>query len=99
MDNVYHAISELVRSQTFSVGRYLQWLMAKGVTNRQSHDPLSVTEASGDLGLIAQLPIGRLPEHVANLRRTLMVRTGFSVSDEGVQQCCWIRRSVRCRRI
>lgn len=31
MDNVYHAISELVRSQTFSVGRYLQWLVAKGV--------------------------------------------------------------------
>lgn len=83
MDNVYHTISELVRSQTFSVGRYLQWLMAKGVTSRQSQDPLAVTEASGDLGLIAQLPIGRLPEHVANLRRTLMVRMGVSVSDEG----------------
>lgn len=36
MDNVYHIIAELVRSQTFSVGRYLQWLMAKGVAN----DPL-----------------------------------------------------------
>jgi mediator of RNA polymerase II transcription subunit 12 len=33
MDQVYHVISELVRSQTFSVGRYLQWLMARGVTN------------------------------------------------------------------
>lgn len=36
MDNIYHAISELVRSQTFSVGRYLQWLMARGVTSRFS---------------------------------------------------------------
>ena len=34
MDNVYHIISELVRSQTFSVSRYLQWLMAKGVARK-----------------------------------------------------------------
>lgn len=33
MEQIYHVISELVRSQTFSVGRYLQWLMARGVTN------------------------------------------------------------------
>lgn len=33
MENIYHIISELVRSQTFSVGRYLQWLMARGVTS------------------------------------------------------------------
>ena len=32
MENVYHVISELVRSQTFPVGKYLQWLVAKGVT-------------------------------------------------------------------
>jgi mediator of RNA polymerase II transcription subunit 12 len=36
MDQIYHVISELVRSQTFSVGRYLQWLMARGVTNSPS---------------------------------------------------------------
>jgi mediator of RNA polymerase II transcription subunit 12 len=83
MDNVYHAISELVRSQTFSVGRYLQWLMAKGVTNYQPNDSKPATETPGDIGLIAQLPVGRLPEHVGNLRKTLMARTGFSVSDEG----------------
>lgn len=42
MDNVYHAISELVRSQTFSVGRYLQWLMAKGVASFPSAEKQSV---------------------------------------------------------
>lgn len=31
MPNVYHVISELVRSRSFSVGKYLQWLMARGV--------------------------------------------------------------------
>jgi mediator of RNA polymerase II transcription subunit 12 len=83
MDNVYHAISELVRSQTFSVGRYLQWLMAKGVTNYHPNDSQKATDTPGDIELIAQLPAGRLPEHVGNLRKTLMARTGFSVSDEG----------------
>ena len=34
MDNIYHVVSELVRSQTFSVGRYLQWLMARGVLDK-----------------------------------------------------------------
>lgn len=43
MDNVYHAISELVRSQTFSVGRYLQWLMAKGVTVDSAFDQHNVS--------------------------------------------------------
>ena len=33
MCHVYHVISELVRSQTFSVGRYFQWLMARGGTD------------------------------------------------------------------
>jgi mediator of RNA polymerase II transcription subunit 12 len=42
MDNVYHAVSELVRSQTFSVGRYLQWLMAKGLADSSQLDQQKV---------------------------------------------------------
>ncbi|KAF7591900.1 RNA polymerase II mediator complex subunit [Aspergillus hancockii] len=75
MDNIYHVISELVRSQTFSVGRYLQWLMARGVT-----DPSQ--PVSSDLCLLKQLPANRLPEHVRNLRNTLLYRAGISVLDE-----------------
>lgn len=82
MNNVYHAISELVRSQTFSVGRYLQWLMAKGVTNRSPDEKPSINKLPGDVGLIVQLPVGRLPEHVGNLRNTLLVRTGLQVANE-----------------
>jgi mediator of RNA polymerase II transcription subunit 12 len=81
MENVYHVISELVRSQTFSVGRYLQWLMAKGATSSPSEGQ-TVRDLPCDVGLIAQLPISRLPEHVSNLRSTLLTRTGLSVSDE-----------------
>ncbi|OOF98567.1 hypothetical protein ASPCADRAFT_204321 [Aspergillus carbonarius ITEM 5010] len=80
MDNVYHIIAELVRSQTFSVGRYLQWLMAKGVAN----DPLPGEQQaiSDDLRLLMQLPLARLPEYVRNLRNTLLSRTGMPASQE-----------------
>ncbi|KAL4894184.1 hypothetical protein BDV59DRAFT_176004 [Aspergillus ambiguus] len=76
MDNLYHVISELVRSQTFSVGRYLQWLMAKGVA------PSSQSDRSVDLFLLKQLPMTRLPEHVRNLRNTLLYRAGAPASSE-----------------
>lgn len=97
VDNVYHAISELVRSQTFSVGRYLQWLMAKGLADssqlgqqKVSYKPMLFCRhrlivpqgMSADIGLLAQLPTNRLPEHVCNLRNTLFSRLGFSASQE-----------------
>ncbi|KAJ5110925.1 hypothetical protein N7532_001460 [Penicillium argentinense] len=82
MDNIYHTISELVRSQTFSVGRYLQWLMAKGITGRVSSEKQMVHDLPSDIGLIIQLPVSRLPEHVSNLRGTLLTRMGLSVSEE-----------------
>lgn len=31
---IYHIISELIRSQSFSVGKYLQWLMARGAVTQ-----------------------------------------------------------------
>ncbi|KAJ5780988.1 hypothetical protein N7457_006148 [Penicillium paradoxum] len=82
MEQIYHVISELVRSQTFSVGRYLQWLMARGVTNGSSAQEHNLKDLPIDIGLIAQLPVGRLPEHVGNLRSTLLARTGLSAAEE-----------------
>lgn len=82
LENVYHAISELVRSQTFSVGRYLQWLMAKGLTSPSSSEMRSVHDYPCDVGLIAHLPVSRLPEHVGNLRNTLLARAGLSADEE-----------------
>ncbi|KAJ5884979.1 hypothetical protein N7495_009489 [Penicillium taxi] len=96
MDNIYHVISELVRSQTFSVGRYLQWLMAKGVTSRSPEEQHTAPDLAGDVGLIAQLPTGRLPEHVRNLRRTLLTRTGLAAQDE-VAIIASVKESISCR--
>ncbi|KAL3466791.1 hypothetical protein BJX64DRAFT_284344 [Aspergillus heterothallicus] len=80
MDNVYHVISELVRSQTFSISKYLQWLMARGVAN--ASNPNNVKVLSGDISLLKHLPMGRLPEHVRNLRHTLLTRAGLSMMEE-----------------
>ncbi|PYH98731.1 mediator of RNA polymerase II transcription subunit 12 [Aspergillus ellipticus CBS 707.79] len=80
MDNVYHIIAELVRSQTFSVGKYLQWLMAKGVANNSSPGPHEAM--SNDVRLLLQLPLARLPEYVRNLRNTLLSRAGIPASQE-----------------
>lgn len=98
LDNVYHVISELVRSQTFSVARYLQWLIAKGVVNSHQDNVGKVSIASINdkvkyltdeqkmsphVELLRHLPVGRLPEHVRSLRNTLMLRAGFPASEEG----------------
>lgn len=90
MVSIYHVISELVRSQTFSVGRYLQWLMAKGVTSQPSG------EYSCDVGLIAQVPVGCLPEHISNLRNTLLARIGLS-ADEEAEMIASIKTSISQR--
>lgn len=98
MDNVYHVVSELVRSQTFSVGRYLQWLIAKGIVDSHQENEHKVSTASTwrmvqrsnneqevclYVELLRHIPVGRLPEHVCSLRNTLMLRAGFPPSEEG----------------
>ncbi|OJD27562.1 hypothetical protein ACJ73_01041 [Blastomyces percursus] len=92
--DVYHVICELVRSQSFSVAKYLQWLMARGSVSNvlgclQMHIP-------GDIGLLGHLPSSRLPSHIWNLRNTLLSRTGFSVALE-VDTIQHIKASVRRR--
>lgn len=84
MTNVYHIIVELIRSQTFSVGRYLQWLVARGAVEqyRQHYSPaLSVPV---DIALLSHIPVARLPRHLRNLRDTLMARAGLSSSEAEV---------------
>ncbi|PGH09502.1 hypothetical protein GX51_00607 [Blastomyces parvus] len=78
--DVYHVICELVRSQSFSVAKYLQWLMARGSVSNVSGGPQK--HIPGDIGLLGHLPSCRLPGHIWNLRNTLLSRTGISVAIE-----------------
>ncbi|KDB21210.1 hypothetical protein H109_06874 [Trichophyton interdigitale MR816] len=82
LDNAYHLVSELVRSQSFSVGKYLEWLMARGAVRSPDTSDQYLT---ADVELLRHLPSGRLPEHIWNLRNTLLSRAGVSVDAEARQ--------------
>lgn len=73
-ENVYRVIAELIRDNTFSAGRYLQWLMTSGSLSRT--DGLSLSN-----GLLTALPLDALQPHLLNSRNMLRRRLGL-VEDE-----------------
>jgi mediator of RNA polymerase II transcription subunit 12, fungi type len=90
-------ISELVRSQVFSLGRYLQWVTARGglrqISSGQGTSAVS-SSTSGDAGksedptgfgpaqVLTAVPLSSLKPVVKNLRNILLARAGFSVGHE-----------------
>jgi mediator of RNA polymerase II transcription subunit 12 len=75
----YHLISELARSEHFSVTRYLQWLVARGGiynTAGVARDGPCATR------LLAELPTHNVSQSMAALRRTLLDRAGYSTEKE-----------------
>ncbi|GAB7359604.1 hypothetical protein MBLNU230_g6788t1 [Neophaeotheca triangularis] len=76
ISNVYELVAELVRRDSFSVGRYLQWLISSGVLASGEHDGANV-------GLLGALPAEHLTMSVANTRRTLLLRMGSSAEEQG----------------
>lgn len=73
IQSVYMVVAELVRSKTFSISRYLQWLMACGGEGRSDHPGLQ---------LLLNLPVRCLPEHIKHLRNAVLDRVGFALKDE-----------------
>ncbi|KAI5357591.1 Putative mediator complex, subunit Med12 [Septoria linicola] len=72
--DVYRVIAELARDNSFSCGRYMQWLITSGV--------LSGNNAAGlATGLLTALPTTALPPHLQNTRKTLLCRIP-GVNDE-----------------
>ncbi|KAH8703880.1 putative RNA polymerase II mediator complex component Srb8 [Talaromyces proteolyticus] len=85
MANIHHIIAELIRSQTFSVSRYLQWLVARGAVEQYrqgSPEKVSPYTVPIDIGLLSHIPANRLPRHLRNLRDMLMARAGLSLSEK-----------------
>ncbi|KAF2279548.1 uncharacterized protein EI97DRAFT_464783 [Westerdykella ornata] len=77
--NIYRIVAELVRSKTFSVGRYLQWLISTGSFNQNC----GFTSSSFcPMRLMVEIPVSGLPEHVRNLRSTLLRGTPHSTESE-----------------
>jgi len=93
---VFRVIAELVRSKTFSLGRYLQWLIASGSLNQQpspgmvscrlilgTYSCTDNPQAPGwPLRLLIEVPLTGLSEHVYNLRSTLLRDSPYSVETE-----------------
>lgn len=72
--NVYKVIAELIRANSFSVGRYLQRLMTSGSLS-------SADRSSFSNGLLTALPLDALQPHLLNSRNMLRRRFG-NVEDE-----------------
>ena len=80
--DLFHLLSELVRSSTFSVANYLQWLIARGgvggfESNVCEHGSLrgladAQQELPESLRLLTQIPITCLSQRVRNLRQVLL---------------------------
>jgi mediator of RNA polymerase II transcription subunit 12 len=76
---VFKIISELVRSRTFAVGRYMQWLIATGSIAQD----LDLSHAAAwPVRLITEIPISGLPDQVCTLRATLLRGTDHSADLE-----------------
>lgn len=71
---VFHLVSELVRSEHFSVARYLQWLIARGGIHSAAD---LATDASPATRLLVELPTHNLSDSVMDLRDSLLARVSF----------------------
>lgn len=94
--NLYQVVVELVRSRQFSVGKYCQWLLARGALSGHGelhkvgvfHLTCRGRAAQGfqhdscDVRLLAELPLYSLPEHSVNLRTMLLSGACFSTDEE-----------------
>ena len=79
---LYHLVSELARSEHFSIPMYLQWLIARGGL----YDAADVSrDGPCATRLLAELPAHSLTESMDALRRTLLSRADYSIEDEEEQ--------------
>lgn len=79
--HIYHLIAELVRTRTFSIPQYLQWLIARG----GYHDAEDVDPDTGSCAtrLLVELPVYCFQEKWRNERGNMLRRAGnFSVDEE-----------------
>lgn len=95
---IFRVIAELVRSKTFPLGRYLQWLIATGsmdsvnsfhtVRAQPSHEFFladKIQTSAWPLRLLAEIPLTGLSIQVLNLRGTMLRGTSYSIKTEKEQ--------------
>jgi mediator of RNA polymerase II transcription subunit 12, fungi type len=94
--SLHHLVAELVRSNDFSVSKYLQWLTARGALRTSfgvGHHILTASDGTSEkevaiqvceepTQLLTEIPLLHLPDHVNNLRSALLLRLGFDIDNE-----------------
>ena len=110
--SLHHLITELVRSRDFSVSKYLQWLTARGAvrpcfgemshiltaSHGSSEKQIAIQASDEPTQLLTEIPLLQLPDHVKNLRSTLLSRRGFDIDNESavLRHCkCFIAEQLK----
>ena len=75
----YRLVAELIVTKQFSVGKYCQWLLARGTYHKDGQVLRFETR------LLQQIPLSGLPSHIQNLRRTLLSSVRCSNQAEDAQ--------------
>ncbi len=106
--NLRHLIAQLSRSDCFTLSKYMQWLMVRGLPKKGTIP----TETSSILGpttgaqtevdaeaahFLLDLSLNKAENHAINLRRSILERAGFDTrSEETASRHCirWIEQKL-----
>ncbi|KAI0007399.1 hypothetical protein F4779DRAFT_514235 [Xylariaceae sp. FL0662B] len=76
---VYHVVSELARSDHFSIPQYITWLITRGGLSDPNE---TLPDGPCPTRLLVELPVHSLNQSMRDLRATLLRRGSFLVEDE-----------------
>lgn len=73
--HIWSVIGDLLHHDAFAVGAYLQWIITSGAAFRPGKSTMAT-------GLLATLPVEKIPRRLRNLRCNLLERLGQSTDEE-----------------
>ena len=72
---VWSVVGDLLSNDCFATGAYLQWIITSGAAFRPDKSSMAT-------GLLAALPVEKMPRRLRNLRNTLLERLGQTRDEE-----------------
>ncbi|KAM0704362.1 hypothetical protein Q7P35_008596 [Cladosporium inversicolor] len=75
--HVWSVVGDLMSHDCFATGAYLQWIITSGAAFRPNKSSMAT-------GLLASLPVEKMPRRLRNLRSTLLERLGQTDDEESL---------------
>ena len=75
--DVWSVVGDLMSHDCFATGAYLQWIITSGAAFRPNKSSMAT-------GLLASLPVEKMPKRLRNLRNTLLERLGQCGDEESL---------------